>query len=243
MAEISLSLKPAFIGITAGLLLFLVAFIGRAARGSKSRGKIIALSILPLLLWLVLTAILAEQGFLADFSSVPPRFVFVFLPALITLILLAALPRVRNFIGRGPTTWLVGIQVFRLFLELLLHELYNRRIIPEQMTFEGLNFDIVTGATAPIVAWLLYRNTPSAVTIARLWNVLGLLLVLNILVISILSSPTSFQVFTAEPANTFIAHFPFVWLPAFVVPIAILLHIWSLRTLESRGSGVESQEL
>jgi len=34
-----------------------------------------------------------------------------------------------------------------------------------------------------------------------------------------------------EPANTMIAHLPFIWLPAFVVPVAYFLHIVSLKQL------------
>ena len=226
-------MKLAFVGITAALVTFLLVYINRATGEGRRRTAVLRTTLL-LSGWLLLTAILAGRGFLDDFSSVPPRFTIVFLPAFIAMILLAARRPVVELIGRGSIAWLVGIQVFRLFLELILHELYSRGIIPVQMTFEGLNFDIITGITAPIVAWLLHRNTPSAVRIAQIWNVMGLLLVLNILIISLLSAPVPFQVFTEEPANRIVAEFPFVWLPAFVVPCAILLHLWSLRLLKQK---------
>ncbi|MGE3802782.1 MAG: hypothetical protein AB7H80_17335 [Candidatus Kapaibacterium sp.] len=233
MPDIPIALKFAFIGITAALVTFILTYINRAA-GEEGKRKVVLRTALLLLGWLLLTAILASRGFLDDFSSVPPRFIVVFLPAFIAMIFLSVRQPVLSLIGRGPVAWLVGIQVFRLFLELILHTLYSRGIIPQQMTFEGLNFDIITGITAPIVAWLLHRNAPSAVRIAQIWNAMGLLLVLNILIISLLSAPVPFQVFTEEPANRVVAEFPFVWLPAFVVPCAILLHIWSLRLLRQK---------
>ena len=47
-----------------------------------------------------------------------------------------------------PLWILVAVQGFRLPLELAMHRLYERGIMPEQMSYSGRNFDIVTGATA-----------------------------------------------------------------------------------------------
>jgi hypothetical protein len=69
--------------------------------------------------------------------------------------------------------------------------------------------------------------------VAIAWNVIGLLLVANIVIISILSAPTPFRVFMNEPANTFIAYLPFVWLPSFIVPVAYWMHILSIKQLLS----------
>ncbi|NTV63491.1 MAG: hypothetical protein HGA65_08145, partial [Oscillochloris sp.] len=50
------------------------------------------------------------------------------------------------------------------------------------------------------------------------WNIAGLALLLNIVVISVLAMPTPFRAFPDGPANTVIATPPYVWLPAFLVP-------------------------
>jgi hypothetical protein len=63
------------------------------------------------------------------------------------------------------------------------------------------------------------------------WNVMGLLLLVNIVTIALLSMPTPFQYFHNEPMNTIVLKFPFVFLPGLLVPLAYGLHFLSLRQL------------
>ena len=51
------------------------------------------------------------------------------------------------------------------------------------------------------------------------WNVLGFALLINIVVVAILSTPT-FAFFGADQLNTFVTDVPFVWLPAVMVSAA-----------------------
>ena len=60
---------------------------------------------------------------------------------------------------------------------------------------------------------------------------MGLLLLINILVIAVLSMPTPLRYFMNEPANTLVGEFPFIYLPAVLVVIAMGLHIFSLRQI------------
>jgi hypothetical protein len=64
-----------------------------------------------------------------------------------------------------------------------------------------------------------------------LWNLVGLGLLINIVIIAILSTPVSFRVFLNEPANTFITHAPYVWLPVFLVQAALCGHLLVFRRL------------
>ncbi len=100
------------------------------------------------------------------------------------------------------------------------------------MTFEGRNFDVVTGVTAVLlttrIAGLMLLNKLPKVFII-LWNLLGLGLLINIVVIAILSMPTPLRYFINDPANTIVTEFPISLLPAFLVPLAYMLHILSLR--------------
>lgn len=234
MAGIPLWIELLFIGIVLGLFFFLV-FVARYVGGRKygavsglaNKDKIASVLIGVLSLWLALIAVLASLGFFSDFSSLPPRFLVALGPAIIGIVFLVVLPRVRRFIAEVPLSWLILIQAFRIPLEWILHELHIQGIIPQQMTFSGLNFDVVTGLTALLVGWLARNRTWTTLRIAAVWNGMGLMLVVNILVISILSTPTPFRVFMEDPPNTFIAEFPFVWLPAFVVPLALLFHLWT----------------
>jgi hypothetical protein len=58
-----------------------------------------------------------------------------------------------------------------------------------------------------------------------------MVLLLNIVVIAILSMPTPLRHFHNEPANTFIAYFPYIWLPAFLVQVALFGHLLVFRWL------------
>ena len=56
-----------------------------------------------------------------------------------------------------------------------MHRMYERGVMPVQMSYCGLNFDILTGISAPLlVAGLVYRGVAGR-RLVRLWNVLGLL--------------------------------------------------------------------
>ena len=99
------------------------------------------------------------------------------------------------------------------------------------MTLEGRNFDILTGILAFPVGYLLAKRKTYAPKLAVAFNLLGLLLLINILVIAVLSMPTPIRYFMNEPANTLVAQFPFILLPGVLVPIAYTMNIFSLRQL------------
>lgn len=125
---------------------------------------------------------------------------------------------------------LVGFQVFRIPVELVLFWLYRAGIVPVQMIFEGLNFDVLSGVSAPLVAWLVATNRLSNRGVF-LWNLVGLGLLINIVAIAILSMPVPFRAFLNEPANTFITQAPYVWLPVFLVQAALFGHLLIFRRL------------
>lgn len=133
---------------------------------------------------------------------------------------------------RAPAAAWVAVQSFRLPLELWLYGLFSTGVIDRRMTFAGANADIVVGLSAPLLAAFVHRRGGVEPGLRRwllAWNVLGLMLLLNVVVIAVLSMPLPFQVFTTEPANRFIAQLPFVWLPTLLVPLALMAHIVSLR--------------
>lgn len=107
--------------------------------------------------------------------------------------------------------------------------------MPMQMTYTGSNFDIVSGVTALLVGALAaYELAPRWLLLA--WNVLGSGLLVVILVIAVASLPR-FALYGSEPVrlNTWIAYFPFVWLPAGLVSAAVLGHVLLWRRLWSHG--------
>ena len=110
-------------------------------------------------------------------------------------------------LARAVPVWvLVAVQGFRLPLELAMHAMAERGVMPAQMSYTGRNFDIITGITALIVAPLVARGIGGRRLVA-IWNVLGLGLVLNVVVVAMLSTPT-FRVFGDDALNTWVADLP-----------------------------------
>ena len=99
------------------------------------------------------------------------------------------------------------------------------------MTFEGRNFDIVSGITAPIIFYFFFVKKSWRVSLLLAWNFICLGLLLNIVVNAALSAPFAFQQFAFDQPNIAVLHFPFVWLPSFIVVIVLLSHLAAIRKL------------
>lgn len=110
-----------------------------------------------------------------------------------------------------------------------MHAMYERGVMPGQMSYTGGNFDIVTGITAVAVAWLVYtRRAGRGIVLA--WNIVGLMLLLNVVALGILSTP-GFRFFGDDRLNVFITYAPFVWLPAVMVVAALAGHLIVFRAV------------
>lgn len=182
--------------------------------------------------YLLLIGVLALDKHFVDFRATPPPIFFAIIPGFVGMLFVAFHPLTLKWVREIPQRWLIGLQSFRIFIEIELVCLAKDGLIPKLLTFEGRNYDILVGLTAPFVAWYVHhehkrgRGSPSFVAA---WNILGLILLTNGVVHEILSMPTPFQVFTDPPGNLGMALFPWIWVPTFVVPLAYLLHILSLR--------------
>jgi len=192
-----------------------------------------------LVTWIGLLTILSYNGFFTDFSKLPPRPVFVVLIPLPLVILVAFSKRGTQLLQTVPSHWLVFMQSFRVIVELLLLFAFMAGKLPVQMTFEGRNFDVITGLLALPIGYLLAGKKIYAPKLAIAFNIIGVLLLLNILVIAVLSMPTSIRYFMNEPSNTLVGQFPFILLPGVLVPIAYTMHIFSLRQLFAKQSKVD----
>jgi len=232
MPEVPTHLLGLFIFITITVwFLFRFALIrGVAVLGERKPGRAIMLSFL-LGLWLMGTAMMAEKGTLQDFNQFPPMIlVLVFMALILTFVL--AFSRIGLLVIEGAgLVWLVGFQGFRILVEYFLHQMYLEGIVPVQMTYSGQNFDIIVGISAVIMAIQIKgkRVGPKAILT---WNILGLALLINIVVVAVLSMPTPLRYFHNEPANTFVTYLPFVWLPVFHVHAALFGHLLIFRALK-----------
>jgi hypothetical protein len=195
-------------------------------------------------IWLLFLAVLSQTAFLQDFNAIPPHFAIVVLPAFIAVVSLSLSHKAILLLNSVSLKELIYVQTFRVFMEFILWLLYLDDIIPVQMTFEGYNYDILIGISALIVAY--YYDSGIEFFNRKWfligWNIAGIVLLINIVVIAIISTPTPFRYFMNEPANTVIAYFPFVWLPGFVVPFALAMHLFSLRKLIANDFKINTAE-
>lgn len=179
--------------------------------------------------WLILQLALANSGWLANWHKPPPR---LFLIMATTLVLVLALVFSRlgaRMADTLPFAAIIGVQAFRLPLELVMHEAFRENMMPVQMTFTGWNFDIVTGLLAIPVAWLAAQGRASRDLIMA-WNTMGTILLVVIICIAVVSTPT-FAAFGPHRMNGWVAHAPYVWLPGALAPSALLGHALLWRKL------------
>ncbi|MBK7307563.1 MAG: hypothetical protein IPI88_11360 [Chitinophagaceae bacterium] len=216
---------PMYVNIVFILTTLLTVFLFYKA-GNLSK---INLGILGL--WLLLQAVLSYVGFYTVTNTTPPRFVLLALPAVLLIIFLFITAKGRVYLNNLDAKTITLLHVVRIPVELCLYWLFLHKSIPQLMTFEGRNFDILAGLTAPVIFYFGYVKNKLGKTVLLLWNFICLGLLLNIVINAVLSAPSNFQQFAFEQPNTAILYFPFVWLPCCIVPLVLLAHLVCIRKL------------
>ena len=227
---------PGYVSITFILTTFLtVGFLLYAVK--QTVFETIPAKILFFLLpfWIILTAFLALNGFYLNNEAFPPRVVaFGVAPALLLIVVYFIFFR-QNFVEKLPLKTLTLLSVIRIPVEIVLMWLYHGGLIPVEMTFESRNFDILSGITAPIVYFLAFRGGKVNRSLLFTWNIFALSLLFNIVTRAILAFPSVNPQLPVELQNRGVAYFPFIWLPAIVVPIVFFSHIASIWKLSKNN--------
>ena len=233
-ADYSDPVVAAFVGIPLLLvaaLAWAVAAAGRRSGASAAEStRAAGATVMAAAVWMALTWAAAGTGLLQKWERTPPPFA-ILVAATLALALALAYSPVGGRLARFVPLWaLVLAQAFRLPLELAMHRLYERGIMPRQMSFSGRNFDVVTGATALLVAALAYSG--GARRLVAAWNLMGLALLVNVVAVAILSTPR-LHAFGPDQLSTFVTYTPFVWLPAVMVLAALAGHLVIFRALRA----------
>ena len=221
MPPIPTYVSVAFILTTLLTLVFLYAVLIRSTAKSRILGIFGGI-----FLWMILQAALSLQGFYSNHLDVmPPRIPILLAPPLMLILLLFLTQSGRDFLDSLPLSTLTHLHVVRIPVELLLFALFVYGAIPQLMTFEGRNWDILAGLTAPLVAfWGIQRGNMGR-TALLVWNFLCLGLLFNIVFHAILSIPLPFQRFAFDQPNLAVLYFPYIWLPGVIVPIVLFSHL------------------
>jgi hypothetical protein len=195
-----------------------------------SSGKNRAL-LLFLLAFMLVQGIAGISGFYQVTQTTPPRFILLIGPGLLFSILLFITGKGRRFVDNMDIRKLTLLHSVRVPVEITLYFVYAAGLIPVLMTFEGRNYDIFSGITAPVIYYIVFTIRKPGYTALLVWNLVCLGLLLNIMAIAILSSRTPFQQLAFDQPNIGVTYFPYIWLPAVVVPIVLISHLAAIRQL------------
>lgn len=226
---------PPHIGIAIALTtLITIWFFFKATGNSKT-------VLIVLAIWLVIQSAISVTGFYTVTDSLPPRFLLLVLPPFLFIAGLFVTVRGKRFIDNLNVKTLTILHVIRIPVEIVLFWLFISKTIPQLMTFEGRNFDILSGLSSPVIYYFGFVRKQLSKKVIIAWNLICLLLLFNIIVNAIFSLPFPFQKFAFDQPNIALLHFPFVWLPCCIVPIVLLSHLASIRILAGKSGMTEIQ--
>jgi hypothetical protein len=227
MSPASFSVSALFVATVVAVAGVFVAFAYFAFSKSWRAALLTALGIAA---WLAISWGIASNGSLAFRGSGPPPLARMVLALTVFTALLAFSPVGARISASLPLGAIVGFQVFRIPVEIVLAALHHEGLVPGRMTYEGMNYDIVSGLSAVVIALLAMRGALPRWGL-WVWNVGAMVLLVTIVVIANLSTPGPFQIFTDGPKTTILFTAPYVWLPGFLVPSALFGHLLVFRRL------------
>jgi len=233
-----------FLGFVAMMTAVVVALIARYLDSQAAFRVLTGLAV-----WFVYAGLMSYFEVFRNTAMRPPGAAFLLAPILLFLfffIVFMVRSAAASRIALALPLWIIlGTECFRVGVELFLHQLWIEGIVPKMLTFEGANVDIYIGASAPVIAWLSTRGR-MGLKLALVWNVLGLLALANVVTRAVLTAPGPLHLIHAEVPNRMFGTFPFLLIPGFFVPLAVVLHALAIRAIRSRlrtaisdGVGVE----
>ena len=182
--------------------------------------------------WTILQSALGLSGIYQNTQTIPPRLMlFGIFPTLVFITATFLTVKGRKFIDNINLQTLTYFHSIRIPVEIVLALLFHQGVVSVYMTFEGTNFDLFSGITAPIVGYFTFRTTNGNKKLLFLWNLICLFLLLNVVITAVFALPSPFQKFAFGQPNIAVLHFPFNLLPTIVVPTVLFGHLAAIRRL------------
>ena len=188
--------------------------------------------VLGSLAWLAYVGMLSYFGVVSNPALRPPGAAYILLPVVALVVILARSRAGLRVALAVPAALVIGMQVFRVGVELLLYRLYADGWVPRLMTYEGGNVDIAIGLSAPLFAWLATRGSAGRKW-ALAWNFVGLAALANVAVRAVGTAPGLLNFIHAEVPNLAVGMFPFTYLAGFFAPLAVVGHVLAIRSLRA----------
>jgi hypothetical protein len=188
----------------------------------------------PYTLWFAIALSAAINGvFRTAASPLPLLPLAIFLPVIVGAPLLLSSKRVGQALDAMPATWLVALQLYRVFGSWALAACL-RGVLPGVFALPAGIGDVLTGLFAVPVAIAVATGTARGRRAAIIWNSFGLVDFVVAITLGIITSPGPLQLIVPSVSSIGAGTYPGVLTPAFVVPSSILLHALSLRQLRRR---------
>lgn len=160
---------------------------------------------------------------------IPSLFV---LPMTIALLALWRSSKLRRVLAAVSLPAVHGVQVYRIIGAVFLVLLAQGQV-PAHFALPAGWGDVTVGLAAPLVALALARGARSARLLAVSWNVFGLLdLAVAVgMGTGFLAPFLAPQLGSRVPSTGAMGVFPMILVPAFAVPVSVLLHVLALGGL------------
>lgn len=224
-----MSYIPTFISIFFMMITGLtVAIFYKATTPSKP-------TLIILLFWLAFQTVISISGFYIDTDTMPPRVLLLLLPPLLFIVGIFITSKGRHFVDTLNLKSITILHTIRIGVEMILYSLFVYKAVPQLMTYEGRNFDILAGLSAPLIFYFGFIKKQLSRNAILIWNFICLGLLINIVINAILSVPFPLQKFAFDQPNVAVLYFPFNLLPSVVVPIVLLSHLAAIRQLLKMG--------
>ncbi len=208
---------------------FVISVLSVAFSERKRLARKATMIALLLMMWLIFQSTLALNGWFMDRLSKPPHILFPLIVNLVLFVLAFATPLGRKFMDSLSLKTLVWIHVVRIPVEICLYWLAQNKQVPWSVTFEKFNYDIIFGITAPIFIYLFFYRKKISENVFLTWNILGLVSVMAVFIRAAGAVPSPMQAWDFNQPNYAVLHFPFIWLPAFIVPVVVFAHLVAIR--------------
>jgi hypothetical protein len=227
-------MKPAFdllvdLGIFALAIAMAIGWAVRIAQYSKPMG---------IFSGAVFSAIALMGGLASHFNlfsntaTQPPLFVLVEFVLFVGFVSFANSRAGLALALSLPWKVLIGLQVFRLPLELLMLRAALVGIMPQEFSMLGYNFDVLSGIFSLLLLIYIANKPTAPLALLWVWNLFGMSCLAGIAVLAVLTSPNVHAFGDApEHINTWVLYFPYAYLPLLLVNFAVFGHVLATRKI------------
>ena len=220
------------VGLPAATVIVLARGALAARLGGRSASAIAVVAGTVWAGWLAVSLALADAGVYRQDRDTAIPWIAVTLLAELTAVLLATrIPTVTRILSDPDTPARLALpQTFRVVGGVFLIVLGLSALPPVFAVPAGVG-DIAVGVAAPFVAWRLSHRTGR---ISAIWfNVLGIVDLAVAVGIGVLAGSGPTNLLHVTPTTEALTMLPLALIPATAVPLAVALHVVSLRHLRT----------